>query len=280
MVRARLHWSAPLLWLLFLTAATPSLAIENDFSFYPKGAQGCLKRAAKKADCSEAPDVPKLNECLCGNTGNFITKTAQCLGKEAPDDVDETYKTMRDACNDSDTPIELSQKEFGDAADNQPSPTSSDGPATETATAPASTSTTSSTDDAGGGLSTGAMIGIAVGSSLVGAGIVAGICWWLFRRYRRRHGGMHGMLPQHSEDGGSPSGYAGTASSLGMAKWSPAPTLEPAWKSPVSDYGGPQQEVLVELPQDNATRFEMEGSGVSHQTAVEMAGSIPAAREN
>lgn len=288
MVRARL------LWLLFL-AGGPSLAIENDFGFYPQGAQGCLEQAADKSDCNSAPTVPELNECLCGNTRNFITNTAGCLGKEDPDDVDRTYEVMRDSCNDSNTPISLSQQEFQDAADGKSASTTvSDTPPTSTATKPPSSSSTDTSTDgptatntsaggptatnagAGGsdtgGISTGATVGIGVGCSLAGAGIVAGIGWLLFRRYRKRtEEETHRMLPRHMEDAGSPAtGHTGLPSTAGMleAKWSPSPTPESGW-------GGSQHIALAELPQDHSTRFEMDGSGVSYHQAVEMPGSRP-----
>lgn len=204
MGRGRLRAIAPLV-LLFLA---PVLAIESDFNFYPIKAQSCLYRAAKPAKCGGANvEVEQLNECLCGNTGNFILNTAQCLGEEDPGDVQNVYRIMSSACADSDTPMDVSQSQFYAAAKGELVSTTSSlttASATESATVsvtPTSTpSDTAPSGDEDGGLSTPAVIGIAVGGSLVGIAFVGGLAAYLIRRRRKGGEESHPMLPRFSHD--------------------------------------------------------------------------------
>lgn len=247
------------------------LAVDADFSFYPDGAQDCLEKSASNSDCSPGANVDKLNQCLCNNTRSFISNSAKCIEKESRGDLNETYDTMRDACKESNTPISLSRQGFLDAADGKSvSPTSSTATALAGMTTPPSAEE-SSHHDSSDRFSTTTTIGIAVGSSVVGACIVAGIGWWMFRRYRKRTESKTTLLPQHNEEMGGPSAYAGTSPSMLDSK-SPPPTYENGWGS-----SAPEQQAMApaELPPDNETRFEMEGSVLPHQEAAEMPGSTP-----
>ncbi|KAF7546836.1 hypothetical protein G7046_g9191 [Stylonectria norvegica] len=93
--------------LLLLLTPSSSLALDNNFNFYPKNAQPCLYESATTAKCDggSTGSVAKLNTCLCGNNNDFIINTAKCLGTKDPADVDGVYSTMSDACDTSNTPI-------------------------------------------------------------------------------------------------------------------------------------------------------------------------------
>ncbi|OAQ82391.1 CFEM domain-containing protein [Purpureocillium lilacinum] len=193
MVRFRLQDALPLL------AASSAVALDPDFSFYPKNAQSCLKSAASKSKCSGST-AKELNTCFCGNKGNFITNTAKCLGKEDMADVQSVYATILQACTGSNTPMSVSQSDFIKAANGQDSPTTTITTMPTSTILPTKTSSTSTpaggaqtvtvtpttTGSGGGGrLSTGATIGIAVGTTLVGVAVLGGLGFLLFRRHKR-----------------------------------------------------------------------------------------------
>ncbi|UNI18060.1 hypothetical protein JDV02_004356 [Purpureocillium takamizusanense] len=191
MVRIRWRDTLPLL------AASSAVALDSDFSFYPKNAQPCLNSAASKSKCSGS-DAVELNTCFCGNEGDFIINTARCLGKDDKDDVQSVYKIMLQACTDSHTPMSVSQSDFIQAANGQdsitttittmPTYTPTDGSQTVTVT-PTATGTDGSngSGNSGGGdrLSSGATIGIAVGASLAGMAALGGFGYLFLRRRRR-----------------------------------------------------------------------------------------------
>jgi len=241
------------LWYLFLAA--PSLAVESDFSFYPKGAQSCLNEASKVANCT-ADTINALNKCLCNNTKDFITNAAECIGTNSPRDVDATYATMRGACDDSATPMAVSKDKFKKAAKGS---TPSDG-----------SSGFEDDGSVGDRLSTGTTIGIAVASSLIGAGLVAGIGWFLFRRYRKRTQESGPVLPQHNNDSDGTKKDAADTSPDFLDGKSPPPAYES------TTVGSPS---VSELPTDNEVRFEMEGCAVPHKGAVEMPAWTPGGKQ-
>ncbi|KFH46109.1 hypothetical protein ACRE_030420 [Hapsidospora chrysogenum ATCC 11550] len=255
MARIRLHWSAPL-WYLFL--AVPSFAVENDFGFYPEGAQSCLDKASEGANC-EGDTTNALNKCLCSNTNDFITNAAECIGRDSPRDVDATYAIMRGACDDSATPMALSKDEFRKASEGSTS--SKDGSDSDN-----SDGSDNSDDSEGDRLSTGTTIGIAVGCSLVGAGIVAGIGWFLFRRYRKRVEESRPMLPQHNDSDDGTRLHADSSHNFLDGKSPPPYPYER------TTTGSP---AVSELPSDNEVRFEMEGSTVPHKGPIEMPAWTP-----
>ncbi|KAI0530145.1 hypothetical protein GGR58DRAFT_262008 [Xylaria digitata] len=79
--------------LLFQTGS--SLAIDNDFSAYPEGAQSCLYDSADDAGCSSGSSGAELNQCLCENRNNFVYNTASCVAKESPSDINAVYEVSR-----------------------------------------------------------------------------------------------------------------------------------------------------------------------------------------
>jgi hypothetical protein len=125
---------AALLALVVSIPASQAATNTLDFSFYPPNAQRCLYSAAEDSGC-EADTVAETNTCFCNNGGNFISNTATCVGRTAPDDVYKTYTTMRDACDYSKTPLAFTQDDFMAAAQSgQSEATSSTSRATKTRT--------------------------------------------------------------------------------------------------------------------------------------------------
>ncbi|PNY25917.1 Uncharacterized protein TCAP_04145 [Tolypocladium capitatum] len=294
MARLRLRCNNPLLLLL----ASSSLAIESDFSFYPQNAQSCLNQASNTADC-KGSTTAQLNTCLCSNQGGFITNTAKCVGQKDKDDVQKVYATMLQACNDSHTPMGVSQSDFLAAADgNAPSTTKTTASSTATSTTAKVTTTTTTTpaptptetgatgkdkDTHGGRLSTGATIGIAVGASVAGLAALAGLAFFVVRRKRRSQEEAHPMLSQHEYlHHQTPTTFPPSEPSADGSRFGGA-ELKAGWWSP--GYAGPYaptpvDNAMTEPPPDGAAHghgvYEMEGSTVPLQ-AVEMQGSEPPA---
>ncbi|KAF5010756.1 hypothetical protein FDECE_3111 [Fusarium decemcellulare] len=289
-------------WFTLALLLTPSLALDNDFSFYPKGAQSCLNKAADDADCT-GKDSKELNYCLCGQgsyKNDFILGSARCIGDESPDDVDETYDTMKTACTTSETPLKVTKKEFQDAAAEGETTTTTDAPTSTTTTSketgeytttsggktvtvvPTSgNSNSGSSDDESSGLSTGATIGIGVGAALGGAALVGAAIFFFLRRRKRNVEESHPMLPNYEAS----NEYAGSTTyppTEPKPAWSAAGTPNPSqqgWASP-NPYtpGGysPQPGVAAGLapqaPPAHNVVYEMDGTGTG---AIEMPGSIP-----
>ncbi|KAH6632135.1 hypothetical protein F5144DRAFT_490671 [Chaetomium tenue] len=92
--------------------------------FYPAPARQCLYDAADSSKC-ESKTVAETNACFCRNGGDFITTAAACIGQESKGNLRTVYRTMRDACDTSDTPINVTEGEFMDAAEGTSSTTSS-----------------------------------------------------------------------------------------------------------------------------------------------------------
>lgn len=128
---------AALPFLLLLPSTT--LALQNDFSFYPKNSQSCLDDSAEEAGCNGS-NVEDLNHCLCGNSNDFIINAAKCIGENDPEDGDDVYDTMSTACGDSQTPITVRKSEFQAAVKEGESPTTT----TTTTTAATTTAATTS----------------------------------------------------------------------------------------------------------------------------------------
>ncbi|RGP65993.1 c2h2 type zinc finger containing [Fusarium sporotrichioides] len=275
-------------WFTLALLLTPSLALKNDFSFYPAGAQECLEKNADDASCTGS-DAKELNYCLCGlgNYNNdFILGSARCIGQESPNDVDETYDMMNEACSNSNTPMKTSKKDFQQAAhDGETTTTAAGTSASATASATDTASTTSGTAaastsdasdaDADTGLSTGATIGVGVGAAAGGAAIVGLVIWlWLHRRKKNAEE-SHPMLPNYESHNNSP--YPPVEP---KAAWGTTPAS--GWQTPdpnASGYYAQQKQHAgpVELPPDNlvaapAPVFEMDGTSSG---AVEMPGSTP-----
>ncbi|KAK3306787.1 uncharacterized protein B0T15DRAFT_152688 [Chaetomium strumarium] len=233
-----------------------------DFGFYPKGAQECMYKAADDSKC-QSKTVAATNSCLCRNGGNFITNAAACIGQSSAGDLETVYKTMRDACGNSDTPISITEDEFMAAANAVTSTTSTAGPTTTSTssqsstttgtnastTSNASTGTATSTaapadgqkegeeEEGGGGLKTGVMAGIIVGG--VGAAVLLGaLAFFLFRRRRKLGEESHPMLPQQ----GQPSVAAGHESTaMHNSAYYSSPPSTAGW--PKKDWQGPSPDL-------------------------------------
>ncbi|EGS21652.1 uncharacterized protein CTHT_0035170 [Thermochaetoides thermophila DSM 1495] len=204
-----------------------------DFGFYPEGAQSCLYQAAGESHC-EASTVPLTNSCLCRNGGDFIKRTARCLGRESPDDLESVYDIMRVACSDSNTPIGLTKAQFLQEAESAKSSTSLP-TATETRTVtatgivtatpnitatptgniPGSTTTTiGNNDEDDSGLSKTELAGIIAGGAVAAIAILGGLGFFFMRKRRKRYSEeSHPMLPQgqHGGAGAGGGGGGGTA---------------------------------------------------------------------
>lgn len=197
-----------LLSLLFATlssAAVHRRAVKNDFSDYPSGTQQCLNNASDNSNC-DGDTVPLMNQCLCGNGGNFVTSSAKCIAAKDPDDLESTYEVLSLHCSDSNTPLSIPKKQW--MAQQSSVTTSSTASRTNTKTASASTMTTTSagntitatvtttpaatstpaSDDNSSGLSGGAKIGVIAGSAAVGVAVLAAALFF-FCRYRKRRSG-------------------------------------------------------------------------------------------
>lgn len=301
--------------LLFLLPS--ALAFVSDFSFYPTNAQPCLNSASSTSKCTGS-DAQSLNNCLCSNGGNFITNSAQCLGKSDKADVKAVYNTMADACATSGTPMTVSQQDFFDAADGNTktstTSTSSTATSTSTSTSSSTATTTSGTatasatgaadqSDHSGGLSKGAVIGIAAGSAAVGLIGLMGLVMFLIRRRRgKTEVESHPMLGQtdyynHSAPTtfppSEPSPDYGQFGSDQKSSWgkSPSPGLPPSQRAS-AQYAGPYAspplyDNLAVMPRHQpgmhgamGQTYELDGS-VSGSTsapshlAAEMEGSQP-----
>ncbi|KAF4965994.1 hypothetical protein FSARC_6270 [Fusarium sarcochroum] len=204
--------------LLFISHA---LAIESSFAFYPKGAQSCLNKSAKDAGCTGS-DVQELNQCLCGlqdDNQDFIFRSAKCIGRSSPDDLDKTYDTMATACDNSGTPITVTKKQFQAAAKNERTSTtlttgtsttsSSTTAASSTSTSdehtttgvPASATSNSISDDnhniTKSGLSTGAFAGIVVAACVGGIALIGTIIHCVIKQRRGTGTEPHPTLPNY-----------------------------------------------------------------------------------
>jgi len=232
--------------LVLAFAAVSVSAFENDFSKYPTGSQQCLTDSANASGCNGST-VQEMNQCLCGNSGNFVTNAAACIKKSDSADLETVYTTMADACNYSNTPLAVSQNDFMNAgSSSSSSPTTvvstvsgghtttittaetttptvttittvSNGQ-TVTLTTPLPASTTSPPPSTGGGTGDGGMsstakIGIIAGAAVAGAAILAAIIFFFLRHRRARHRGprdeSHPMLPQKIGGGFGPGGGGG-----------------------------------------------------------------------
>lgn len=257
-----------------------ALAVDSDFSFYPTNSQSCLNQASKDSSCNGQATVAALNKCLCGNGDNFIINAATCLGKKDPNDVATVYTTMSGACQDSDTPMTVSQSEFyaaanGDASTTSTQPTS----ATSTSTSePTNTKDSDKDDDSSSSLPMGAIIGIAVGGAAVGIAAIAGLVIFLIRRKRRRGEESHPMLPQFASMYGAPTTFPPTEPSpnfetetkpawaKGMSPSpSPAHTVSPN-PSSLTGWGSPQQGWTG----SNVSRGSYAGAYATPETVAEL----------
>lgn len=198
-------------FVLFFTAssfARDRRTVKNDFSDYPYGAQQCLYDASDNSGC-DGDTVPEMNECLCGNGGDFVTNSAKCVAHKDSDDMESTYNAMKLHCSDSNTPLSVSRQEWmAEESSLSASPSSTMTASKTSASKTASTSTivTTSTERTiaatttgspsststpsfrnNSGLSTGAKVGIIVGSAAAGLALFVAALLFLCRHRRRRN---------------------------------------------------------------------------------------------
>jgi LPXTG-motif cell wall-anchored protein len=165
-----------------------------DFDFYPDDAEDCLYKAAESSKC-ESGGVPATNACLCRNGGDFIITAAECLGRSSKSNLKDVYRIMRGACDNSKTPISVTEDEWNEAAKG-------DSETTTTSTTTSSTGTATTTPPptppgASTGLSTGALAGVIAGA-IGGCAVLGAVAFLLFRRRKRLGEESHPMLPQQS----------------------------------------------------------------------------------
>ncbi|KAL1894248.1 hypothetical protein Sste5346_006034 [Sporothrix stenoceras] len=220
-----------LVLLLLLQTTAVRAAFTNNFDAYPSGTRSCLNASANASGC-DGDDVTSMNDCLCGNTGNFVISAAECIGKADYADLETVYTTMASACSFSNTPLSVSQKDFLSAGNgtfsssttSMPSTTSgaSSTPSlttitttsnghvetiTETAGSPKNTGGSSS-DNNNSGMSSTTRTGIIAGATVAGVAIVAVFAFFLIRMWRNR---------QPTEEHRPMLGGDGTVSETGVA---------------------------------------------------------------
>ncbi|KAG6364287.1 hypothetical protein INS49_005887 [Diaporthe citri] len=98
--------STIILYVLLLTSPTGA-SVDVDFSAYPASAQSCLTQAVDTSGCSSESTVSEMNDCLCGNNGDFVLDSARCLGTRAQSDEDDDDQGSTD---DEDEELSLSAK--------------------------------------------------------------------------------------------------------------------------------------------------------------------------
>ncbi|KAH9900346.1 hypothetical protein F4778DRAFT_136924 [Xylariomycetidae sp. FL2044] len=222
---------APILLLLGRLARAE---IENDFSAYPEGSQPCLYDAADASQCT-GDTGQEMNECLCGNGGNFVYNTANCVAQSSPSDLETVYETLSSNCAGTGVTISVSKAAFmaqasaATAATTTSTPTATASSTTTTTTTtsstssdPDSSSTTTTATQEDSGLTTGAKIGIGVG---VGFGAIAlgllGWFVWAYSRRRRRSSSTSSPAPGDESNYGAtprPAEYAQQNAQTGAAE--------------------------------------------------------------
>lgn len=104
--------STIILYVLLLTSPTRA-SVDVDFSAYPASAQSCLTQAVKTSGCSSESTVSEMNDCLCGNSGDFVLDSARCLGSlENADTMSKVYDTMQESCSQTKTPLSVSEAQW------------------------------------------------------------------------------------------------------------------------------------------------------------------------
>lgn len=104
--------STIILYVLLLTSPTRA-AVDVDFSAYPAPAQSCLTQAVETSGCSSESTVSEMNDCLCGNSGDFVLDSARCLGRlGSAETLSTVYDTMSQSCSETKTPLTVSKAEW------------------------------------------------------------------------------------------------------------------------------------------------------------------------
>lgn len=144
-------------WLLLVSLT--QAAFQNDFSSYPENAQQCLYTSATSSGCI-GDTATAMNSCLCSNGGNFVTKTAACLGGSDAAGLATVYDTMDSHCTDTNTPLTVSKAQFLNASDattmtSARASTRTSTPASAATTRASTAKTTATTSDSASTTSTG-----------------------------------------------------------------------------------------------------------------------------
>lgn len=104
--------STIVLYVLLLTSPTRA-SVDVDFSAYPASAQSCLTQAVDTSGCSSKSTVSEINDCLCGNSGNFVLDSARCLGTiGSAQTMNQVYDTMQRSCSETKTPLSVSEAQW------------------------------------------------------------------------------------------------------------------------------------------------------------------------
>lgn len=218
-----------------LLSTTLADRFPNDFTVYPKGAQACLNTADRNSGCN-GETVPTMNACLCADGGGFVTDSAKCIGRSSPDDLETTYTMLQVNCDGSKTSMDISKDDWmklGEEAQETSTPSATPTP-TETGK-PTNTPDPEDEDKQDqGGLSSGAKIGIAVGGTLLGVGIVAGLALFLYRRKKATRESKDEANPMLGRQSLQPSMFtgreSGSASVATTSVYGPPGYTE--WKDP------------------------------------------------
>ncbi|SPO04826.1 uncharacterized protein DNG_07511 [Cephalotrichum gorgonifer] len=247
----------PLLAATLLLLSYASAKFTNDFSGYPSNSRPCLLSADADSGC-DGDTVPLMNACLCSNTGDFLANSAQCIGKQAKDELHQTYNLLKINCDGSKTPMDMTEPEFIALGEKGADSTTSSTP-TPTPTDPSKPTNTDDPDNGGGGLGTGATIGIAVGATAIGVGLIAGLIFFFMRRRRQARNNREESNPMLNPGGGPSAAHSSLAASTvysgrdsGMTAYVPTPspgyhdqqglglgkTGSPAWGP--DSFAGPQ----------------------------------------
>ncbi|KAI7780473.1 hypothetical protein LA080_015986 [Diaporthe eres] len=203
--------STVILYVLLLTSPARA-AVDVDFSAYPASAQSCLTQAVDTSGCSSQSTVSEMNDCLCGNSGDFVLDSARCLGSlGSAETMSKVYDTMQQSCSETKTPLSVSEAQWlaegkkGDAVTSTvtttigtmvltfsttitPTPTSTSSYTTSTARAESDEDEddNGSTDEDDEDLSLSAKIGV-ITSSIAGAMTLACIaCMIIFFTKRKK----------------------------------------------------------------------------------------------
>ncbi len=196
--------------LIFVSASRAASVI--DFSSYPLGSQDCLYQASNTSNCA-TDTVLATNSCLCNNGGNFITIAAKCLGDSNPSTLEGVYDIMKDACKESNTPINVEEEQYLSAAGftgtmTPPRPTATPVPPPSVSGAETRPTEPPEADDdsdgnrpqghrSGKGLSSGARIGVIIAATIVGIAMAGAVVYLLLRHKRKKDNEeSHPMLPQ------------------------------------------------------------------------------------
>lgn len=187
---------------------------DTDFLTLPESARQCLDNSASFSGCT-GETAGAINTCLCSNGGNFVIKTAACVGSSDPDDLGDVYDGLNKHCADSETPLSVGKADFMKSSGVTTTRTQTKTSSTimqPTSTGETKTTATSETTATGtaedndnelggaGKLSSTAKAGIIAGA-VSGGLLVVGLAIFFFVRNRRKNKGgreeSHPMLSQN-----------------------------------------------------------------------------------